>query len=276
MSYISNEESNYSADLRELYTFELTTGTVYLTSHDEDVVYGGTTYVATENLSRGNVMLTPLTRQRELSVTLPISNAVALSLIPIPPRTAMLSIVRIYADSLDIEADRRQHWYGAIAGVQVEGDNAILRVPNALDIAFDVRLPILRVSRSCLHPLYSTGCGITRLITLRKSTTVASLTDSNTIVCTSLAGWADQYARHGDVERVSDGERRSILDHVGNTIVIDVPFPTLAPGDSIRVWAGCDKQPATCSSKFGNLSNFGGHPHVPIVNPASPTGRGLL
>lgn len=35
------------------------------------------------------------------------------------------------------------------------------------------------------------------------------------------------------------------------------------PGDTIRLEAGCDKQPATCSGKFANFLNFRGFPHLP-------------
>lgn len=36
-----------------------------------------------------------------------------------------------------------------------------------------------------------------------------------------------------------------------------------APGDLVRLTAGCDKRPETCRIKFGNFNNFRGFPHVP-------------
>jgi len=36
-----------------------------------------------------------------------------------------------------------------------------------------------------------------------------------------------------------------------------------APGDSVRIEAGCDKRFATCREKFGNQLNFRGFPHLP-------------
>jgi len=41
---------------------------------------------------------------------------------------------------------------------------------------------------------------------------------------------------------------------------IDLP---LAPGDGIRLLAGCDKRLETCRLKFGNLLNFQGFPFIP-------------
>ena len=38
---------------------------------------------------------------------------------------------------------------------------------------------------------------------------------------------------------------------------------TLAPGDLLRLEAGCDKQAGTCRAKFANFLNFRGFPHIP-------------
>lgn len=38
---------------------------------------------------------------------------------------------------------------------------------------------------------------------------------------------------------------------------------SVAPGDRVRLVAGCDKQAATCKAKFGNFLNFRGFPDIP-------------
>jgi uncharacterized phage protein (TIGR02218 family) len=40
-------------------------------------------------------------------------------------------------------------------------------------------------------------------------------------------------------------------------------LPGLAPGDMLRLEAGCDKRAETCRVKFGNFLNFRGFPHIP-------------
>lgn len=37
----------------------------------------------------------------------------------------------------------------------------------------------------------------------------------------------------------------------------------IAPGDRIRIEAGCDKRAETCRLKFSNFNNFRGFPHIP-------------
>lgn len=39
--------------------------------------------------------------------------------------------------------------------------------------------------------------------------------------------------------------------------------PDVAPGDMLRIEAGCDHRAETCRLKFGNFLNFRGFPHVP-------------
>ncbi|MGH6736547.1 MAG: DUF2163 domain-containing protein [Methyloceanibacter sp.] len=41
------------------------------------------------------------------------------------------------------------------------------------------------------------------------------------------------------------------------------PAEPIAPGDTFKIVAGCDKQFKTCRVKFDNLPNFRGFPHVP-------------
>jgi uncharacterized phage protein (TIGR02218 family) len=46
------------------------------------------------------------------------------------------------------------------------------------------------------------------------------------------------------------------------SLFLPLPAPVLA-GDAYQAVAGCDKQAKTCRTRFGNLLNFRGEPHVP-------------
>lgn len=41
------------------------------------------------------------------------------------------------------------------------------------------------------------------------------------------------------------------------------PAGAVTVGDTLRVTAGCDKSPSACQSKFANIVNFRGFPHMP-------------
>ena len=49
-----------------------------------------------------------------------------------------------------------------------------------------------------------------------------------------------------------------------STVTIMMPtIGTIAPGDEFEIFAGCDKRASTCSTRFNNILNFRGEPHVP-------------
>ncbi len=56
------------------------------------------------------------------------------------------------------------------------------------------------------------------------------------------------------------------------------PGVTLAPGDQLRLWPGCDRSAETCRLKFDNFVNFRGFPHIPgedwmVASPSAATQR---
>lgn len=52
----------------------------------------------------------------------------------------------------------------------------------------------------------------------------------------------------------------------GGIFLTEQPFPyTVLVGDTFSVTAGCDKLIATCRTKFNNVINFRGFPHVPGI-----------
>lgn len=54
------------------------------------------------------------------------------------------------------------------------------------------------------------------------------------------------------------------LSAIGRSIELwQTLLPGLAPGDVIRLEAGCDKRADTCRLKFSNFNNFRGFPHIP-------------
>jgi len=275
----------------ELFTFALPTASYYLTGHGEDVPYGGLTYVDTQ-VSRGNIVHVPIQQTREMIVTLPLNHALSQELLGngISPRSAFVSIVRVHRSDTGIvyvgSTYERQIWSGFIQEAKTEGPWLRVRVPNYYDVTLDVKLPIARLTRTCQHVHYGPGCGLNRSDPLVELSYKLTATATGSGLSFNLSNYfnslgfpgatpADQWLRHGEVVRRLDGERRSILDQVGNDIKIDLPFKTFVNGDAVDVWAGCDRIVTTCDIKFQNNHNFGGHTDVPISNPAGPTGRGL-
>jgi uncharacterized phage protein (TIGR02218 family) len=100
---------------------------------------------------------------------------------------------------------------------------------------------------------------------------VETVEDDRVLHLSAFAGFEDRWFQHGRLEmltgdaaglvgvvksdRISgDGRRIELWQSIGASV---------APGDMFRVVAGCNKSAATCRSKFANLLNFRGFPHIP-------------
>lgn len=86
-----------------------------------------------------------------------------------------------------------------------------------------------------------------------------------------MGGFEDDWFRHG-VIRVLSGAATGLIGLIkrdrsdGAGRVIDLWHPlgaAVAPGDALRIEAGCDKRLTTCQFKFDNLLNYQGFPDIP-------------
>lgn len=269
MSYETTEKSVQGGRPRELYTFELWGGTWRLTTSLENETLGGILYTATAGLSRSNVTEQPLGDNRDLVVTLPSTHAIASELLGngIPPRRALVTIERFH----DPTDTAYQIWRGGLAEIETDEQYARLRVVRQLDLAFDIRLPILKADRLCRHSLYGPGCKALR------QNGVTQVTAVNGDQVTIDIALPDHTLDGGEIIRLVDNEPRTIVEQIGDVVRVDVPFRTLVAGvDDVIYARGCDGQITTCRDVFANVPNFGGHPQLPEVNPTTsqpPKGR---
>ena len=121
---------------------------------------------------------------------------------------------------------------------------------------------------SCIHTFCDTGCTlsaasftVTRAADTGCTTTVIPWTP-HTIPLFGTARF-----KGGTLTMTSgatSGQVRSIID--SNLFVVTLAYPlSAAPtaGDTLTLFAGCDKTMATCTSPFNNFDNFRGFPFIP-------------
>lgn len=101
----------------------------------------------------------------------------------------------------------------------------------------------------------------------RASATVTGKPDATSVTVSGLETLAADWFSHG-LARWESGRRigieETIVRHDGATIAFDRPVADwVAVGDTLTVYAGCDKRFATCGGKFSNAINFQGFPHIP-------------
>lgn len=100
---------------------------------------------------------------------------------------------------------------------------------------------------------------------------VTTVDGADRFTAAGLSGFAQDWFSGGVVTWLSganQSQRRAVKRHgklggVATLCFWQAMSAAIAPGDAFAVTAGCDKQFATCRSKFANALNFRGFPHMP-------------
>jgi len=132
-------------------------------------------------------------------------------------------------------------------------------------------IPIRTFGTSCSWALFGTNCGVDKSLfgNTMPSTQPQVSPDGYSMVDTSFATFPDGYFAGGYLETNPAVQYQYILSHTGNTIHFLVPFNLAHIGNTISVFAGCDKTAATCTERFDNFSRFSGFPYIPEKNPVT-------
>lgn len=125
--------------------------------------------------------------------------------------------------------------------------------------------------RTCDARLGDARCGVNMSAgALNGSGAVVQQTAPATIRVSGLGGFAAAWFSFGEISWTGgalQGRSAIVVDHriasEGGLIVLPADEAMPAPGDTFSIVAGCDKQFATCKSKFSNPVNFRGFPHLP-------------
>jgi uncharacterized phage protein (TIGR02218 family) len=100
---------------------------------------------------------------------------------------------------------------------------------------------------------------------------VTALVGDRGFAAAGLAGFAAGWFALGRVSWASGanaGRSAEVASHsvsggVRQLMLLEAPVRPIALGDDFTVVAGCDKRLETCRSRFGNVANFRGFPHIP-------------
>lgn len=131
----------------------------------------------------------------------------------------------------------------------------------------------------CLADVYDSRCGLNKAAST-DSTTVEAIDSGNTVITYPAGALKEHPLNSGNdspdghhtgglitfTSGLNAGISLEIHNHVASTRELTAvePWPfTVAPGDAFDVHPGCDKVVTTCVTKFNNVANFRGFPHVP-------------
>ncbi|HET6322439.1 MAG TPA: DUF2163 domain-containing protein [Hyphomicrobium sp.] len=101
--------------------------------------------------------------------------------------------------------------------------------------------------------------------------TIIAAASTRRFTASGLSAFADGWFARGLLTFTSgaaDGQAVEVRSHtnVGGIVTLELWAPARGPlesGQTFTVTAGCDKHCTTCRSKFANVANFRGFPHMP-------------
>jgi uncharacterized phage protein (TIGR02218 family) len=265
-------------------TIGVTTTTTRLTSYEADLTAGGNTYTS-RRMDHGMVKQSLFLDRDEIEIR---SEVVAGDPLVKLATVQAEAPVRLTIKSVDVSGSNGSNdtvlFTGDIIGLSVRGSKLTAKAVSAGTV-FDRIYPRFRMQIGCNHALFSTGCGLSSAAyqftaTLSNPGTVGypftfdltSLARTIGSVPTITAGWFSG----GWVEFQSGANlsRRAIIDNtapVSGALTITLardPSPFPPPFSTVKLFPGCDGSKATCTDKFANYANFGGHPFLPATNPS--------
>lgn len=291
MTYASAEASVQDSEPRERFVISVNDGaTVYRhTSATRDTTYDGD-YYTTIALDRGAVAITMPGELQDLTLRLPIDHPLVKRWpqLGVPPMKVELTVYR------DNGGETRTIWYGEILSMRSRRGTAEFRVPSKVGEWMMRPIPALVASRSCPFFVGDTNCGVDMTgagptaVPHRVVTTVTYVNGRDVRVNLSTIPAADPlregWCEGGRIKHVATGEWMTIHTQTdlnpGTSTVADLrmqlPIPGLKVGDSVEVYASCRLDITTCRVKFDNKQRFGGAPQMPLKNPFTPQGWGIL
>jgi uncharacterized phage protein (TIGR02218 family) len=158
---------------------------------------------------------------------------------------------------------------GRVAEVDIGRAQATIKANTHLEL-LNLQWPWRLFQPGCSRALFDAGCGLTKS---SFGAAYAIAAGSTTTTLQTDYSQPDGTASLGTLTFTSgalSGKSYSIRQQTGGAFLLTVPVPIPpAAGDAITVYPGCDKQQATCQTKFSNLQHFEGFPYVPVPETAT-------
>lgn len=258
MTYKTVEQSQAGGEPKELFRFQQGATVWTYTSGDASVAYNSETYTPTA-IHRAGMVVSDEGSSAQIDVEVRRDLAVVAQFISgAVPAPVWLTIYRKHASDSEVVT----LWVGQVREAAYEEGSCILSCVPLKEALYRI-IPRWSTQLTCNNALYDSNCTV--VANSFKSTGTVSTITGNVITASLSPSQSAPYFKTGVLE--FGNYKVMVIDHSGSNITLMTVPPGLIVGSSISVYAGCDRQAATCKNKFSNAVNFRGFPAIPIKNP---------
>jgi len=263
MSFDSVEQAQSSGKPWEIYLFETTGQSFYLTSADQAITYLGQTYDPM-TLRRDEMEETAEVDSGEVKVYIPTAHPLSQLFIPgLPPAPVQLTIFAGHYGDADILAI----YSGSVASSSFTDECEL--VCRSDKYLLNRKIPAELYQGLCNHIFGDAGCGI-NLALFTYAGVVASIDSTGTVIgVTAFGSIPGTVSLKGGYLKVGNAVR-AILAQTGSSITLMSPISGLAIGAACSGVAGCAHTYPACKA-YDNVPNFLGFDLVPTINPFDQT-----
>jgi uncharacterized phage protein (TIGR02218 family) len=266
VAYDSIETSTYNGSDSRLYRFQLGNKVWLYTNADSNILYGTDNYLAIAINDEG------LKQKSEV-----ITDAFNINVVSSIP---LVTLFNGTAPSMQISVQVRQiqqgdteaplMWVGYLSSVKYKDDISSTLVCNTNTAYLNRQGVRLSYTRACPHALYDQDCQL-NMNDWVETITIRDLGGNgfNFDVVTPGPQTYDGRFTNGFIQWNPDPdytERRAILVHNGQQIILLNQTDGLANGMTVMAYPGCQRVPNNCHL-FNNIANYGGFPFMPGKSP---------
>jgi Phage conserved hypothetical protein BR0599/Uncharacterized conserved protein (DUF2163) len=162
-------------------------------------------------------------------------------------------------------------FFGRVAEIDLGRSSVQININDPREL-LDIDMPRNLYSAQCRYALFDSQCSLNRAAFAVNCAVNAQTGGNTTTFSANFPGVADNYYMLGSAVFTSgqnQGLRLMIRSQLSGVLSMIAPFPfQMETGDTLTVYPGCNKTPATCAGKFNNLINYGGFPLIPAVETA--------
>ncbi|WP_207000752.1 DUF2163 domain-containing protein [Trinickia mobilis] len=278
--------SNTEFVFAELYSFALLSGTtLYYTSADINITYGGNTYTALgPKLMRDKVKVMVGVQVDQLDVTVypditdtvlgqPFLAAIATGVFDGCWVTVQRLFMSAWQPQPSVQVGAVNVFSGSVSDCQIGRSSGKMTIKSPLEL-LNIYMPRNMYQPSCYHALYDSGCTLSKGPFSTGASVIGPVSPTPLITfytnLTNIVGAGDGYYALGVItfnSGVNSGIARMVTGYTVSrgTVTVAYPFPAApAIGDTFTISPGCDHSQSTCQNKFNNLANFGGFPYIPV------------